>query len=170
MKIWKGKKKSKQKKLLCPERPCLWLHARQASNSLLCKDCHQAVCCTNILCLHTVMSQKEMTENQYVKRLCSKTKQSFLQNNITNIQLYIQYIYKYAWQIIAVIRQPKSAMSDRILIYCIYIYISTKTYTDMRCWAGSGLARPFITLAIHTWSYVHNVSKPCKSRNNLNQP
>ena len=105
---------------------------------------------------------------EYVKRLCSKTKQSFLQNNITNIQLYIQYIYKYAWQIIAVIRQPKSAMSDRILI--LYIYISTKTYTDMRCWAGSGLARPFITLAIHTWSYVHNVSKPCKSRNNLNQP
>ena len=137
----KRKEKIYKRNEKCPEsRPCLWLHARQASNSLLCKDCHQAVCCTNILCLHTVMSQKEMTENQYVKRSCSKTKQSFLQNNITNIQLYIQYIYKYAWQIIAVIRQPKSAMSDRILIYCIYIYIYKDLYWHAmlsRFWPGT---------------------------------
>ncbi len=57
---WIKMEKESESMQKCPEsRPCLWLHARQASNSLLCKDSHQTVCCTNILCLQMVTSQED---------------------------------------------------------------------------------------------------------------
>ena len=149
-KEWKGKKKYTK----VPRKQTMPVASRKASEQF---PPLQGLPSSGLLHEHTLPSHGHEPKRDDRESVCEKivleNQTKLLANNITNIQLYIQYIYKYAWQIIAVIRQPKSAMSDRILIYCnIYIYIYLQRLI-LTCDAEQVLAWHVL---LSPWQYIRD--------------